>query len=184
MSYLSSSPWRSYPPRGCKQFKISNTAAPAHAEQNTWPWDTWTHPPLISADQPGPHVRVHRGDSKYNCSAAPAPGLPPRFCSGCLRVEQPGWPLLFACWSCRDTYYCNGECQLRAWNEKGTWHSTRRLPRQLQSCFIISTLLGAALTMTPSMSLAGAQIGIPHCVCLESCSRASSSAHYLVRRSQ
>ena len=120
LSYLSSSPWQSYPPRGCKQFKISNTAAPAHAEQNTWPWDTWTHPPLISADQPGPHVRVHRGDSKTNCPAAPAPSLPPRFCSGCLRVEQPGWPLLFACWSCRDTYYCNGECQLRAWNEKGT----------------------------------------------------------------
>ena len=38
--------------------------------------------------------------------------------------------------------------------------------------------------MTPTLSLAGAQIGIRHCVCLDSCNRASSSAHYLVRRSQ
>ena len=134
LSYLSSSPWRSYPPRGCKQFKISNTAAPAHAEQNTWPWDTWTHPPLISADQPGPHVRVHRGDSK---------------------TTEP--------------------------RRRSDWHSTLRLPRQLQSCFIISTLLRAALTMTtPTLCLAGAQIGIRHCVCRDSCNRASSSAHHLV----
>jgi hypothetical protein len=68
---------------------------------------------------------------------------------------------------------------------RSDWHSTLRLPRQLQWCFIISTLLWAALpTTTPTLSLAGAQIGIPHYVCLDSCNRASSSAHYLVRRSQ
>ena len=67
---------------------------------------------------------------------------------------------------------------------RSDWHSTLRLPRQLQWCFIISTLLVAALTMTPTLSPAGAQIGIRHCVCLQSYSRASSSALYVVRRSQ